>query len=108
MTLSHGDSETRLARERVIELLDESDFGVVVEGVDREDGWRGEFLRRRERDDIVLLAHKPAGAPYVSLGCLVGVDRLFGRDAAVLSDAVLVVDDRARFPTLWGFGLVAV
>jgi len=71
MSLSHGESETRFVRDRVIELVQEAGFALVTDTWDDEDGWRGEFLKRGREDDVIHVAHKPQGAPYVTLGSAV-------------------------------------
>ena len=74
MPVSHGKSETAFARDRVTELLEESRFELVSEGFDAADGWRGEFLRESDDDGVILVVHKPDGAPYVSVETLIDLD----------------------------------
>lgn len=68
-------AETMWVRERVTEILQARGLDVVVESIGRADGWRGEFLRTDDEEgDLVMTAHKPDDAPYVSLGVFVDLD----------------------------------
>ena len=75
MTPSHGEAETRFVRERASELLESRGYRRLADGFDDDRGWRAEFVRDRADDDAVVLAHKPDGAPYLTLGAALPCER---------------------------------
>ncbi len=62
-------------------------FALVVETETHADGWRAEFLGSGSQNEVVLLAHKPSCAPFVTLDVTVALNHFDSTlDCAKLMD----------------------
>ena len=67
--LKHGPGETAFARERLREILAGRGLQGVGDRVSKGDGWRCEFFSDdKVTEGLGFFAHKPDGAPFVTLG----------------------------------------
>ncbi|MFT7620697.1 MAG: hypothetical protein ACI97A_004355 [Planctomycetota bacterium] len=67
-------AESNFVREHIKRMLNERGFALVLESDTDTDGWRAEFLGQIDSEDVILLAHKPFGAPFATLGLTMAID----------------------------------
>lgn len=73
-------AEGQFVRAQLKHMLTERRFALILESDSDHDGWRAEFLGQVDDEDVVLLAHKPFGAPFATMCLTMTIDGFDGHE----------------------------